>query len=158
MVFWWISCIHGTIVIIEISSIIVIQEFLLLHSPTWQGTCYTSYLFNITEYISIHFISLLTTACYNSEYDRWNCHCYRIFCYNIWSREVACGTIWGCVTNKNYYHFNVVCILIVPHWGTNQGCSINRGNTVVISVLKLYTLYNIFCSEVMMIMLYSLFI
>ena len=37
MVFWWISCIHGTIVIIEIiSNIIVIGEFLLSHSPTWH--------------------------------------------------------------------------------------------------------------------------
>ena len=37
MVFWWISCIHGTYRIVEIiNSIIVIGEFLLLHSPTWH--------------------------------------------------------------------------------------------------------------------------
>ena len=41
---------------------------------------------------------------------------------------MACGTIRGCTTNKNYYYINVVCIQIVPHWGTNQGCGINRGN------------------------------
>ena len=37
MVFWWISCIHGTIVVIKIiNNIIVLGEFLLLHSPTWH--------------------------------------------------------------------------------------------------------------------------
>ena len=43
---------------------------------------------------------------------------------------MACSTIRGCATNKNYYYINVVCIQIVPHWGTNQECSINQGNKV----------------------------
>ena len=36
--------------------------------------------------------------------------------YNTWSRKEACGTIWGCSTNKNYYYINVVCIQRVSHW------------------------------------------
>ena len=45
---------------------------------------------------------------------------------------MACSTIQGCAINKNYYYINVVCIPIVPHWGTNQGCGINQGNTVCV--------------------------
>ena len=43
---------------------------------------------------------------------------------------MACDTIQGCTTYKNYYYINVVCIQIVLHWDTNRGCGINRGNTV----------------------------
>ena len=40
-------------------------------------------------------------------------------------------TIQGCATNKNYYYIDVVFIqIVVPHWGTNQECGINQGNTV----------------------------
>ena len=46
---------------------------------------------------------------------------------------MACGTIQGCTTNKIYYYINVVCIQIVLHWGTNQECGINRGNTIFIA-------------------------
>ena len=45
---------------------------------------------------------------------------------------MTCGTIQGCTTNKNYYYINVVCIEIVPHWGTNQDCDFNQGNMVVV--------------------------
>ena len=44
---------------------------------------------------------------------------------------MACSTIWGCTTNENYYYINVVCIQIVPHWGTNQECGIDWENTIV---------------------------
>ena len=43
---------------------------------------------------------------------------------------MICDTIQECATNKNYYYINVICIQIVSHWGTNQECGINRGNTV----------------------------
>ena len=43
---------------------------------------------------------------------------------------MACGTIWGCATNKNYCYINVVCIQIVPHWDTNWECGIIQGNMV----------------------------
>ena len=33
---------------------------------------------------------------------------------------MACGTIQGYTINKNNYYINVVCIHLVPHWGTNQ--------------------------------------
>ena len=52
-------------------------------------------------------------------------HRYTIICHNTQSRKVACGALRGCATNENYYYINVVCIQIVPHWGTNQGCGIN---------------------------------
>ena len=53
-----------------------------------------------------------------------------IICHNTQSHKVACSTIRGCATNKNYHYINVACIQIVPHWGTNQECSINWENTV----------------------------
>ena len=43
---------------------------------------------------------------------------------------MACSIIRECATNKNYYYINVVCVQIVLHWGTNQGCGINQGNTI----------------------------
>ena len=43
---------------------------------------------------------------------------------------MACGTIQRCAANKVYHCINVACIQIVPHWGTNQGCSVNEVNTV----------------------------
>ena len=55
------------------------------------------------------------------EYGRWNHHCNTQIC------KVVCSTIRWCATNKNYYYINVVCIQIVPHWATNQECSINWG-------------------------------
>ena len=57
-----------------------------------------------------------------------------IICQDIQSHKVACGTILGYVTNKNYYYINVVCIQIVLHWGTNRECDINRGNAIYIYV------------------------
>ena len=54
---------------------------------------------------------------------------------NTQSHKVACGTIQGCATNKNYCYINVVCIQIVPHRGTNQECDINQGNTVCVKFL-----------------------
>ena len=64
-----------------------------------------------------------------------------IICHNTWSHKVACGTIQGCATNKNYYCINVVSIQIVPQWDSNWECSINRGNTVIDKgkILKLCT-------------------
>ena len=53
-----------------------------------------------------------------------------IICRDTQSRKVACSTIRGYATNKNYYYINAVCIQIVPYWGTNQGCGINQGNMV----------------------------
>ena len=44
---------------------------------------------------------------------------------------MACCTIQGYVTDKNYYYISVVFIQIVPHWGTNRGYGINQGNTVL---------------------------
>ena len=44
---------------------------------------------------------------------------------------MACGTIRECATNKNYYYINVVCIQIVPYWGTNRECGIIWRNTVI---------------------------
>ena len=43
---------------------------------------------------------------------------------------MACGTIRGHTTNKNYYYINAAYIQVVPHWDTNQECGINKGNKV----------------------------
>ena len=49
---------------------------------------------------------------------------------------MICGTIYSrvytLIIKITSYYFNGVCIRIVSHWGTNQGCSIIRGNTVLI--------------------------
>ena len=45
---------------------------------------------------------------------------------------MVCGTIQGCAANKIYYYINVVCIQKVLHWGSNQECGINQGNTVCV--------------------------
>ena len=74
------------------------------------------------------------------EYDWWNYHCYMIICRNTWSRKVVCSTIQGWATNKSYYYINVACIQIVPHWGTNRECGINRGNMVCASWYSSYHL------------------
>ena len=84
----------------------------------------------LTTYLICYWLYFLSTCLLQLKYDRWNYHHYTIICHNTWSCKIVCGTIWGCATNKNYYYINVVCIQIVPHWGTNRECSINWGNTV----------------------------
>ena len=75
------------------------------------GTYFT-YVFNISEYIyvHVHFTSILATACYNLNTIDETVIVTQYFAIISRSRKVACGTIRGCVTNKNYYHFNVNCI------------------------------------------------
>ena len=38
---------------------------------------------------------------------------------------------------KYYYYINVVCIQIILHWGTNQGCNTNQGNKVSLTHYQL---------------------
>ena len=75
--------------------------------------------------------ALLFLCLLQLEYDWWHYCRYMITCHNTQTCKVACGTIWGWATNKNYYYINVVCIQIVPHWGTNWGCGINQGTKVL---------------------------
>ena len=88
--------------------------------------------------VSLSFISMCVSYVYNIllvifplyllqfKFDRQNYRCYMIICCNAWSHKVACGTIQGYTTNKNYYYvYNVVCIQIVLHWDTNRECGIN---------------------------------
>ena len=70
---------------------------------------------------------------------------------------MVCSTIQGCTTNINYYYINVVCILIVPHWGTNQECDINQGNTVCVKFLCIPVSYfDVRWERVWYILLYTL--
>ena len=93
-----------------------------------------SYVFNILLVI------FLSTYLLQFKFDRQNYHCYKIICCNAWSRKVACGTIQGYTTNKNYYYvYNVVCIQIVLHWDTNRECGINRGNMVCVDTTYIHT-------------------
>ena len=48
-----------------------------------------------------------------------------IICHNTQS-----GTWYYVRVCYYYYYINVVCLQLVLRWGTNRGCSINRGNTV----------------------------
>ena len=86
---------------------------------------HVSYVLNILPVIFSLYL-LVTTI--QLEYDWWNYYHYMIICCNTQICKVARGTIRKCTINKNYYYINVVCIQIVPHCGTNQGCSINQGN------------------------------
>ena len=88
-------------------------------------------------YLIYYWLYFLSICLLELEYDWWNYYHYMIICYNTRSNKVACGTIWGCATNKNYCYINVVCIQTVTHWGTNQECSINQGNTIY-SFTKLF--------------------
>ena len=60
---------------------------------------------------------------------------------------LSCGIIRGCVTIKINIEFSVVCIGIVPHCGTNRGCGINRGNTVV-SIATVYVTQTILLNNI----------
>ena len=82
-------------------------------------------------YLIYYWLYFLSTFLLQIEYDQWNYHHYTIICRNTQSCKVACSIIQGCATNKNYYYINVICIQIVPHWGTNQEYGTNRGNTVI---------------------------
>ena len=88
---------------------------------------YVGYIFNILPVIFPLYL-LVTTRIQSMKLSSL-VH-YMIICRNTRSCTVACGTIRGCATNKNYYYINVACIQLIPHWGTNRGCGINWGNTV----------------------------
>ena len=69
---------------------------------------YLATFFNITEYIYILPLSLQLFVITRNMINE--IAIVTQYFAIISSREVACGTIRGCATNKNNYHFNVVCI------------------------------------------------
>ena len=87
----------------------------------------------LATYLIYYRLYFLSICLLQLKYDQWNYYCYMIICCTIRSRIVTCSTIRGCTANKNYYYTNIVCIHIVPQWGTNWEYGINRGNILLIT-------------------------
>ena len=80
--------------------------------------------------LKYYWLYFLSTCFLQLKYNWWNYHRYTIVCCNTRSCKVACSTIWGYSINKKYYYINVVCNQTVLHWGTNEECIFNQGNTI----------------------------